>query len=693
MSEPRSFSKKRTLVRTLNGLPPPKFEELRYLLNAPQSVLPGDAAPQGSRGVALLEWAESPVGCGLSKLEQVLEEIVTVPVDAVTQQSQTIRTKLLRRLQGDIELRLKNSLRHLVKIDLQMEEQRQRVGQPQLELIPEDTQPPAESAYSPVNRVFRPLGVPEISEAKLEPTQSLLTVMERRDVQGKLLILGEPGSGKTTELVALAYDLLTQAEQDEREPLPIVFELSAWEAGTSIEQWLIEQIQAIYKVPPKISQQWLQDEWVIPLLDGLDELGLENHRKCVVAINKFLEDQAYPYTVVCCRREEYEKGQVDLFQLEGALYIQPLTPGQMQDYLRDLNRFSLWENIEASPELLDLSRQPLFLTMLVVAYQGRPIRNEAELFNAYIEKQLSDPRFQGAYPPQQAPSQPKTLHYLNWLAQQMEKAGKTEYLIEEMQPSWLSPVRQRLYRLIVWLIVGLIVGLMGGLIFGLSGEPIVGLIVGLMGALIVWLNGGSDRTIEPSDRLIWSMRNGLIFGLIFGLIGALIFGLIFGLSGGLMGGLMGGLIVGLMGGLERVNLEEKNFPNQGIRKSLHTSLAIILSVGLIGGLIFGLIGGLSVGLSVGLIGGLIGGLSVGLSVGLIFGLIVGLSVGLSAVIKHYMLRLLLAREGSFPWDCVRFLDHAAQHRFIQRVGGRYRFMHDLLRKHFATGELPSFPSR
>ncbi|NER85123.1 MAG: hypothetical protein F6K42_37595, partial [Leptolyngbya sp. SIO1D8] len=162
---------------------------------------------------------------------------------------------------------------------------------------------------------------------------------------------------------------------------------------------------------------------------------------------------------------------------------------------------------------------------------------------------------------------------------------------------------------------------------------------------------------------------GLIFGLIFGLLGELSVGLL----GGLVFGLLGGLVFGLLGGLETVNLDEKNFPNQSVRKSLRNSFAITLSIGLIVGLIVGLLGGLGFGL--------LGGLSVGLWGGLL------------AVIKHYTLRFLLAREGSFPWDCVRFLDHAAKHRFIQRVGGRYRFMHDLLRKHFAYGELPSFPSR
>ena len=64
----------------------------------------------------------------------------------------------------------------------------------------------------------------------------------------------------------------------------------------------------------------------------------------------------------------------------------------------------------------------------------------------------------------------------------------------------------------------------------------------------------------------------------------------------------------------------------------------------------------------------------------LIGMILG---GFGIVIQHFALRLVLYRNGYIPWNYAKFLDHAAKHRFIQRVGGRYRFMHDLLRKHFA----------
>jgi predicted NACHT family NTPase len=41
----------------------------------------------------------------------------------------------------------------------------------------------------------------------LAATQKIVEVFDQPDIQGKLLILGEPGAGKTTELLHLAKDL------------------------------------------------------------------------------------------------------------------------------------------------------------------------------------------------------------------------------------------------------------------------------------------------------------------------------------------------------------------------------------------------------------------------------------------------------------------------------------------------------
>ena len=121
-------------------------------------------------------------------------------------------------------------------------------------------------------------------------------------------------------------------------------------------------------------------------------------------------------------------------------------------------------------------------------------------------------------------------------------------------------------------------------------------------------------------------------------------------------------------------------PNQGIKKSLQNGLIF----GLIAGLFFGLTFGLGDGLIFGLTFGLIGGLICGEQDGPIFALSSNdTKGGLTAAIEHFILRSCLTKNGDTPWNYAQFLEHAARHRFIQRTGGRYRFVHDLLRQHFA----------
>ena len=72
--------------------------------------------------------------------------------------------------------------------------------------------------------------------------------------------------------------------------------------------------------------------------------------------------------------------------------------------------------------------------------------------------------------------------------------------------------------------------------------------------------------------------------------------------------------------------------------------------------------------------------------GLLLGLLVAMPRSGTPVIKHFTLRLILYRNGYIPWNYARFLDYCTERLFLQRVGGRYRFIHKLLQDHFAKME-------
>ncbi len=52
------------------------------------------------------------------------------------------------------------------------------------------------------------------------------------------------------------------------------------------------------------------------------------------------------------------------------------------------------------------------------------------------------------------------------------------------------------------------------------------------------------------------------------------------------------------------------------------------------------------------------------------------------VVQHVTLRAILTCTGNTPWHYARFLNYCAERRLLQRVGGRYRFIHRELLDHF-----------
>src|SRR5262249_20972427 len=152
------------------------------------------------------------------------------------------------------------------------------------------------------------------------------------EVDRSLLILGAPGSGKTITLLDLSRDLISRAENDPAQPIPVVFNLSSWsDPRRNLLDWLIDELLAKYQIPKKIGSRWLEANWIVPLLDGLDEVTIANQSACVEAINAYVQNNGAPGLAVCSRLKDYTDLPVRL-RVSGAICLQPLTPEQVKDY-------------------------------------------------------------------------------------------------------------------------------------------------------------------------------------------------------------------------------------------------------------------------------------------------------------------------------------------------------------------------
>jgi len=496
-----------------------------------------------------------------------------------------------------------------------------------------------ERADAVVSSWNRELATTDEAQQPLPKGTNVISIFDQLGERRMLLILGEPGAGKTTTLLELTRDFVNRAAQSLDCRIPVVFNLSSWALKKQpIGYWLVEELNSKYQVPKSIGADWVEKQELLLLLDGLDEVKAEHRESCVAALNDFHQNYA-PEMVVCSRIKDYQELSNRL-NFQSAVYLKPLTPEQIRHYLNRINAdlTGLRALIKGDMALQELAKSPLILNIMVLAYQGVAVEDlprteiieerRKQLFDAYIERMFRRPT---RLKVEQRYSEAQTKRWLTWLAQKMVQQSQTVFFIEGMQPTWLQGKWKRILCLL-------------GIFF--------------MSWLVSW----------PIGALI----NGLFFGLIHGrsydvLIYWLFFGLIHGLSLGLLSVYSPN---GEMGEIKG-NLKWYWKEATGRRRLI---LSSIIGVGLVCWLISSSI--------VELIIHLIILLSYVLNIGLIDG-------GGKACIQHFTLRLILYCNGYIPWNYARFLDYVADRIFLQKVGGGYIFIHRLLLEHFAQMKLES----
>lgn len=145
--------------------------------------------------------------------------------------------------------------------------------------------------------------------------------------EGELLVMGEPGAGKTTMLLFLMSDLMYYAEQDDGVLIPVVFSLATWQ-GQTLAEWMVEQLSNNYEVPRSLSHGWIEDVHLLPLLDGLDEVELSRRPACAEAINDFRQQYPAIRMLVTCRSHDY-RTLAKRLNLDKAIVLQPLSLAQI----------------------------------------------------------------------------------------------------------------------------------------------------------------------------------------------------------------------------------------------------------------------------------------------------------------------------------------------------------------------------
>ena len=243
---------------------------------------------------------------------------------------------------------------------------------------------------------------------------------------GRLVVLGEPGAGKTMLMIRLVLDLL--ARRSHGDPVPVLVPIASWNPDASdLHTWLATQLAVAYPAlaapGPAIAgggnriQALLRAGLILPLLDGLDEIPVAIRGSAVSRINDSLK--AGERIVVTCRTEDYRKTvaarSLDEIRLRSAavIEIEELDVSAVSRYLCDdaagPAAKGRWLPVLAALGAKNPLKTPLMASLARVIYNPRPgetlggLRDPAELLNSEfadrraVESMLFDGLIPAAY--------------------------------------------------------------------------------------------------------------------------------------------------------------------------------------------------------------------------------------------------------------------------------------------------------
>jgi hypothetical protein len=440
----------------------------------------------------------------------------------------------------------------------------------------------------------------------------------------RLVVLGGPGTGKTTLAVQLLLALLSPRHEDE--PVPVLLSVASWDttAFPRLHEWLATRLQRDYPAlrvaELGMAQTLAERGHILPILDGLDELPPAAQARVIIALNRSLsgDDQL----ILTSRTTEFVHAVQEAREvLHSAVVIEPdpLSPATAVDYLARClppRPGPVWEQILTGlhattvpppgpvAALAEITATPLGLWLLRAVYitpstDPAPLIDpdrfpdiptlRAHLFDRLIEALITtrDPSTDPAdlFRPRRHHDPIRVRRWLGYLAHHLSRTnnGTRDFAWWHLARNTHTLTRRTVLTL----------GLTLGLTYGLATGLVLGLLEGLM-----------LLRFRPNEGFILGLVHGLIFGL--------------------EGGLIAGLAIVLRGtswsqqspGFADLRTHGRLRQLANLRGAvLKTMLAAGLAVGLLAGLVTGLTSGLKHGVKngseFGLVFGLIGGLTYG----------------------------------------------------------------------------------
>lgn len=204
-------------------------------------------------------------------------------------------------------------------------------------------------------------------EAKERPEQKVerWDVLDglRRHAAGHVLLVGRPGSGKSTALQRLLLEEAERALNDADARIPVLLELRHYQTSTPdlIERAL--RTHGLFADAQRLSE-WLRQGRLLLLVDGINELPSDAARRELAA---FRREYRTTTPMIFATRELAVGGDLEIGK---RLEMEPLTEPQMQQFVRAYlgeDGDKLLRQLQG--RLRELAGVPLLLWMLCSLFQ------------------------------------------------------------------------------------------------------------------------------------------------------------------------------------------------------------------------------------------------------------------------------------------------------------------------------------
>lgn len=211
--------------------------------------------------------------------------------------------------------------------------------------------------------------------------QEKTSLFEILETHKKIVILGEPGCGKTVETRLVLEEFCARREYDEL--IPVYMSLTEYGiAYSSIRDGIKKRLEMhIPKINMELVDQFIAQGKMILILDGIDEINtVENRCKFYFEMNELLllEDN---YILLSSRRNQYHGNAKNAMEIT-------LAPIDRTTINQKLIKEGIHHNV--THELYDLFSSPLFLEIGIAVLKERKSKfyNKSQLFEEYVNSLL-----------------------------------------------------------------------------------------------------------------------------------------------------------------------------------------------------------------------------------------------------------------------------------------------------------------